>query len=130
VRRFLAFLPALVLLAILAAVTGSGVERDSNTDIAANDWPGITDVPDPLTVFDPTLGGAGPTGFRPLLARDQIEPVYQPRFTRASGVTWNPEDLVIGVNLEGEARAYPIGFLTQREMVVDNHRGIPTLVTW
>lgn len=129
-RRFLAFLPALVLLAILAAVTGSGVERDSNTDIAANDWPGITDVPDPLTVFDPTLGGAGPTGFRPLLARDQIEPVYQPRFTRASGVTWNPEDLVIGVNLEGEARAYPIGFLTQREMVVDNHRGIPTLVTW
>lgn len=130
VRRFLAFLPALVLLAILAAVTGSGVERDSNTDIAANDWPGITDVPDPLTVFDPTLGGAGPTGFRPLLPRDQIEPVYQPRFTRASGVTWNPEDLVIGVNLEGEARAYPIGFLTQREMVVDNHRGIPTLVTW
>lgn len=129
-RRFLAFLPALVLLAILAAVTGSGVERDSNTDIAANDWPGITDVPDPLTVFDPTLGGAGPTGFRPLLPRDQIEPVYQPRFTRASGVTWNPEDLVIGVNLEGEARAYPIGFLTQREMVVDNHRGIPTLVTW
>ena len=128
-RRFLAFLPALVLLAILAAVTGSGVERDSNTDIAANDWPGITDVPDPLTVFDPTLGGAGPTGFRPLLPRDQIEPVYQPRFTRASGVTWNPEDLVIGVNLEGEARAYPIGFLTQREMVVDNHRGIPTLVT-
>lgn len=45
-------------------------------------------------------------------------------------MTWNPEDLVIGVNLEGEARAYPIGFLTQREMVVDNHRGIPTLVTW
>ena len=127
VRRFLAFLPALVLLAILAAATGSG---DDRAPIAANDWPGITDVPDPLSVFDPTLGGAGPTGFRPLLPRDQITPVYQPRFTDAARVTWNPEDLVIGVNLEGEARAYPIGFLTQREMVVDNHRGIPTLVTW
>ena len=84
---------------IVAAVAGSG---DDRAPIAANDWPGITDVPDPLSVFDPTLGGAGPTGFRPLLPRDQVTPVYQPRFTDAAGVTWNPEDLVIGVNLEAD----------------------------
>ena len=74
---------------IVAAVAGSG---DDRAPIAANDWPGITDVPDPLSVFDPTLGGAGPTGFRPLLPRDQITPVYL-RFFQ-NGVFWLPTGLV------------------------------------
>jgi len=40
------------------------------------------------------------------------------------------ELLVIAVDLDGLAKAYPVGYLNRREMVLDRHRGIPTLVTW
>lgn len=81
--------------------------------------------------YDPVASGEPtPAGFRQPLDRDDILPVYDPRFVGADGVDWADDSLVIGVDLEGEAKAYPVGFLTRREMVVDNHRGIPTLVTW
>ncbi len=51
--------------------------------------------------------------------RDAILPVYDPTFLPASEATLQPDELVIGVALEGEARAYPVGFLNFREMVND-----------
>jgi hypothetical protein len=91
----------------------------------------VLDVPDPNSVYDPVRGGETlPDGFRQLLVRDAIAPVYDPTFTVADAVDWPDDSLVIGVDLEGEARAYPVGFLNRREIVNDNHRGIPTLVTW
>lgn len=88
-------------------------------------------VPDPDSIYDPVRGGETlPDGYRPLLRRDAIFPVYDPVFTDANGVSWPEDSLVIGVDLEGEARAYPVAFLNRREIVNDNHRGIPTLVTW
>ncbi len=81
--------------------------------------------------YDPVAAGEElPPGFRQLLDRDAILPVYVPRFVDAADAPWSDASLVIGVDLEGEARAYPVGFLNRREMVIDNHRGIPTLVTW
>lgn len=111
-----------------SAVSG----EDSSAASPSGDAPAIVlDVPDPNSVYDPVRGGETlPEGFRQLLARDAIAPVYDPTFTSASGVDWPDESLVIGVDLEGESRAYPVGFLNRREMVNDNHRGIPTLVTW
>lgn len=89
------------------------------------------DVPNPDSIYDPVRGGEElPDGYRQLLKRDAIAPVYNPEFVGASGVDWPEDSLVIGVELDGEARAYPVGFLNRREMVNDNHRGIPTLVTW
>ncbi len=89
------------------------------------------EVPAPDSVYDPVGGGEElPSGYRQLLNRDAIAPVYDPSFVASSGVDWPEESLVIGVDLEGEARAYPVGFLNRREIVNDNHRGIPTLVTW
>jgi len=91
----------------------------------------VLDVPDPNSVYDPVRGGETlPDGFRQLLVRDAIAPVYDPTFTVPSAVDWPEDSLVIGVDLDGEARAYPVGFLNRREIVNDNHRGIPTLVTW
>ncbi len=88
-------------------------------------------VPDPNSVYDPIRGDeTPPSGYRQLLPRDAIEPVYDPVFTTADGVDWPEQSLVIGVDLAGEARAYPVGFLNRREIVNDDHRGIPTLVTW
>jgi len=40
------------------------------------------------------------------------------------------DDLVMGVAIEGEAKAYPVSVLRFREMVDDELSGIPILVTW
>jgi len=82
-------------------------------------------------LLDPTeTDEAKPASYRESLPRDAINPIYTPTFIAGTNVDWGPNELVIGVDLEGEARAYPVGLLTWREIVVDDHRGIPTLVTW
>lgn len=68
--------------------------------------------------------------YRQLLPRDAIRPIYEPKFIsgQEAGLRW--EELVIGVELNGESRAYPIGPLNSREMVNDVVGGVPILVTW
>lgn len=133
VRRFHPVLAVVALVSIVATSCAAGsptgsqesARREPNAALFAS-----TPV-DPFSVYDPVRGGEPvPRGYRPLLARDDILPIYQPVFVEAGVVDWAPDSLVIGVDLEGEARAYPVAFLTRREMVIDNHRGIPTLVTW
>ena len=65
-----------------------------------------------------------------LLPWDGIRPVYNPEFATAEEAPLDDEELVIGISLEGEAKAYPITVLRFREMVNDELAGIPTLVTW
>ncbi len=71
-----------------------------------------------------------PGGFRQLLRRDAILPVYDPTFVPSAEQDWDDDTLVIGVELDGEAKAYPVSFLNRREMVIDRIAGIPVLVTW
>jgi len=97
--------------------------------------PAATGVPnvrtDPSNVYDPVRAGESlPLGYRQLLDRDQILPVYDPIFTSASMVDWPAEMLVIGVSGEETSKAYPVTHLNQREMVIDSIDGIPLLVTW
>lgn len=68
--------------------------------------------------------------FRQLLPRDAIAPIYTPEFLPASQASLNPGELVIGVAIGGESKAYPIGPLVSREMVNDVIAGVPILVTW
>ena len=86
---------------------------------------------DTATVYNPvTAGEALPTGYRPLLARDQIEPVYEPEFTSAQGVDWPADSLVIGVAGSKTAKAYPVTHLNSHEMVIDSLDDDPILVSW
>ncbi len=86
---------------------------------------------DPQLTYDPVTAGEDlPPGYRQLLARDQIAPIYDPEFTSPDAVDWPVDMLVIGVAGEREAKAYPVTPLNQREMVVDSLEGIPILVTW
>ena len=71
-----------------------------------------------------------PEGFRQLLERDAIFPIYDPVFEPAAESDWPDNALVVGVELNGEAKAYPVGHLNRREMVIDTVGGIPVLVTW
>ncbi len=83
------------------------------------------------TEFDPLLAGVpAPEGYRTSLDRDAIFPVYQPVFNEAPLAGWPADELIIGVERNGDARAYPVGFLRSREIVNDVHDGQPTLITW
>lgn len=86
---------------------------------------------DPSDVYNPVLAGERlPDGFRQLLPRDAIAPIYEPSFVAAGQVDWSGPTQVIGVSQGNEAKAYPVSFLNGREMVVDEIEGIPILVTW
>jgi hypothetical protein len=65
-----------------------------------------------------------------LIGPDGIRPVYEPRFVAAAEAPLEDDELVIGISIEGEAKAYPITVLRFREMVNDELGGIPILVTW
>lgn len=86
---------------------------------------------EPDDVYDPVQAGEKlPSGFRQLLGRDAILPVYAPEFVEAALAPWGDDILVIGVELAGESKAYPVSFLNRREMVIDRFGDIPILVTW
>ncbi len=85
----------------------------------------------PAGVYNPVLAGEPlPDGFRQVLPRDAIAPVYEPRFVSPSLIDWEPGTQVIGVEIDGEAKAYPVSFLNGREMVIDEIADIPIVVTW
>jgi uncharacterized protein DUF3179 len=65
-----------------------------------------------------------------LLPRDGIPPIYDPQFTSAEQSGFNPDELVMGVEINDDARAYPVGLLRRREIVNDVVGGIPILITW
>ncbi len=65
-----------------------------------------------------------------LLPYDAIFPVYNPEFGQADQVPLDDDELVIGISLNGESKAYSITVLRSREMVNDELGGLPILVTW
>lgn len=65
-----------------------------------------------------------------LLPRDAIAPIYRPRFVAAAQARLRSDELVLGVAINDEARAYPITILNRREMVNDEVGGVPILATW
>ena len=65
-----------------------------------------------------------------LLPFDGIAPVYNPEFVPASESPLEPDELVMGVYINGESKAYPVSVLRFREMVDDELAGWPILVSW
>ncbi len=65
-----------------------------------------------------------------LIGPDGIRPIYDPQFVSAADAPLDDDELVIGVAIEGEAKAYPITVLRFREMVNDELGKLPILVTW
>lgn len=65
-----------------------------------------------------------------ILPFDTIPPIYSPRFDAAQDAFLLPDELVMGVAIGEEAKAYAVSVLRFREMVNDELGGIPILVTW
>ena len=72
--------------------------------------------------------------FAPRQVVPPVEPISDAPFMDASAVTDQVMDneLVLGLELNGEARAYPINMLTgpSREIINDTLGGIPIAATW
>ena len=64
------------------------------------------------------------------LAFDDVTPLHGPVSGPAPESQLHEETLVIGVVLDGEAKAYPITVLQRHEMVNDVVGTVPVLVTW
>jgi hypothetical protein len=71
-----------------------------------------------------------PVTFGLTMPKDAIRPIYQPKFVPAADAPYHDEELVMGVNLNGQAKAYSVSVLRFREMVNDELGGTPILVTW
>ena len=67
-----------------------------------------------------------------LLPRDAIPAIDNPRFRSAAEADefYDPDELIIGVELDGDARAYSIPLLSGHEIVNDTVGGRKIAVTW
>jgi hypothetical protein len=67
-----------------------------------------------------------------LLPRDGIPAIDNPQFLSAEEADseYGPDELVIGVNYDGDARAYSIPLLSSHEIVNDTVGGRKIAVTW
>lgn len=68
--------------------------------------------------------------FGQIIPRDAIRPIYEPKFITGQAAKLDPGELVIGVDINGESKAYPVAPLNFREMVNDVVGGVPLLVSW
>ncbi|KAF6244102.1 hypothetical protein C6988_00380 [Nitrosopumilus sp. b1] len=61
---------------------------------------------------------------------DGIPSIDEPQFVRASEATLSDSDLVIGLEINGDVRAYPLFILVWHEIVNDEVGGVPVSVTY
>ena len=74
------------------------------------------------------ISGGGPPkdGIPALLEPSFISPANSP----AQATSLRPQDLVLGVSMEGASKAYPIRILNWHELVNDRIGSRPILVSW
>lgn len=67
-----------------------------------------------------------------LLPPDAIPAIYNPKFLppEEAAEKYAPDELVLGVEINGDARAYSLPFLSGHEIVNDTVGGRPIAVTW
>ena len=67
-----------------------------------------------------------------LLPRDAIPAINNPQFVQGAeaDTLYHVDELVLGVEIDGDARAYSIPFLSGHEIVNDEVGGVPIAVTW
>ena len=64
--------------------------------------------------------------------RDFFRIIDEPQYVAAeeADAFMSDEEVVLGLQVAGELRAYPINYLNAHEMVREQLGGLPLLVTW
>ena len=104
---FLATLPTAILL--LAACAGESTEAGSTRDATSSDLEIVT-----------------------VLSYGAIPAIFDPRFVTGEEAwkQYADNELVLGISIDGDHRAYSIPYLSRREIVNDVVGGVPVTVTW
>ncbi len=143
-------LPAAALLGLIAVACGESAPVDlapgalvdpddsqsaaasaDGSELAAIDPDREDDFTAPFALLNPTgQKTVNPDEYRKLIARDVIVPVYEPRYVGPEEANLVDQELVLAVEINGEAKAFPIGLLRSREIVNDTIGGVPLLITW
>jgi hypothetical protein len=120
-----------------AAATDTPTPADTSTPRAPTEPPAPTPTrPDPTPAgSDPTEAADAPEAeyqIVTLLPFDAIPSIDNPRFygVDEADAEYGPGELVLGVEVDGEARAYSVGLLSRHEIVNDRLGGHPIAVTW
>lgn len=67
-----------------------------------------------------------------LLPRDAIPAIDNPQFLSSAEADqfYDPNELILGVTFDGDARAYSVPFLSSHEIVNDTVGGVKIAITW
>jgi len=87
---------------------------------------GVGIVPGSLAAGEDGL----PPDFKQIIPRGQIASVDEPRFVPASEARLPPEAWVLGVSIDGQARAYSLNLLNRHEIVNDAIGEKPFAAVW
>ena len=80
-------------------------------------------IEDPLIPLEEILGGGPP--------RDGIPSIDSPKFILAAEADWLfPDSRIIGLDVEGDIRVYPLAILNWHEIVNDTVGGVPVSITF
>ena len=83
----------------------------------------VTDGLKHIVPLDKIKGGGPP--------KDGIPSIDDPKFTTLTGSSFlERSDIVIGLEINGETKAYPLSILVWHEIVNDNVGGVPVAVTY
>ncbi len=125
-RKNLLFTIAVATFFLLAAC--SAPQTAAPTAVGGSPEPVISEEPEPM----PTVNQDEEYRIVTLLPRDAIPAIDNPRFFSASAADdeYAPNEPVIGVVFNDEARAYSIPFLSGHEIVNDTVGGTKIAVTW
>ncbi len=134
--RLMIFLALLALL--LSACGGSASVETASPPAADNSIPASaadrlpTPTPLPAVIVPDvrTINLSQIPDYYASIPPDGIPPIYAPRFVNAQDAQLQPDELVLGIAIEGQAKAYPVTVLRFREMVNDELAGLPILATW
>ena len=117
----------IVLVVLVGVATGAIAWwfHSSNPDAAAKTVSIARPEPDPVlsrVVNSPPMA-------RP---RDFFRVITKPEYLAVDEAGWSMSDdeVVIGLEIDGEYRAYPTNYLNDHEMVREEIGGLPLLVTW
>jgi hypothetical protein len=113
---------ALLPLFLLAAVDAKAQAHSWDTDILQDTFGYTADTPSDAP-WDEIMQGCG--------RRDCIPSIDHPRFIAAADAKFlADEDIVMGLELDGDTRAYPVTILNYHEIVNDVVAGRPLAVTY
>lgn len=132
------FVMLAVLLVLLAACTVAAKESTVSSDTQPEATPGQQTAGGAARGSSPSAGPSTTAArIRPeeiiqIIPRDAIPSIDKPQFLTAEEASkqYADDEQVMGVDVAGERRAYPVRLLATREIVNDVVGGVPVAVTF